>query len=230
MTFTLVRAGVPVELIVTFVEEALKPRFDVLRNAMSTSRRTQDLLDLQNHLGTHPRDEEARRLLEAGFEPSKNPYLRGLLQNVATRMAEDITQEGRIEVLRSANVKIQPDPIDVLGENEVYLFLTEPIDPTQKVLVGELDCEIVVTRSPTLLADQVVKCRSVRCARLRNEFPNLQNILIVNTKDSKKDAIAARLNGDFDGDDVQVFLDHAIGYQSFRWPKQAIGDRSGHKP
>ena len=41
-------------------------------------------------------------------------------------------------------------------------------------------------------------------ARLANEFPNLCNVLVCNTKDAAGHGIAERLKGDFDGDTVQA--------------------------
>ncbi|KAL0576928.1 hypothetical protein V5O48_005074 [Marasmius crinis-equi] len=151
-------------------------------------------------------EETVMALLDAGFTPSNCSVLLDKLDKVITSHIRNFARNCRIEVSMSVTTFIQPDPLDVLEEGEVYFKSAQRNLLTRDGLVTDTVIgDVLVTRHPCKLPTDVQKWKAVDCPKLRD----LTGIIFFSTRGSRRAADYLG-GGDYDGDKALLVYDPLI--------------------
>ncbi|RPA74140.1 RdRP-domain-containing protein [Ascobolus immersus RN42] len=168
------------------------------QGALTQSRRREKSVD---SLGGVPMivQERAVLLLESGFMPQANPYLRDLLEASLEEFVFQAKDKLHIEVPQSTVVMCIADPCGVLEEGECWLALKDDEIPglDEQNVVGD----ILVARNPALLPSDIQKVRAVEDKERYKGLRMLKDVIVFSTKGPY--SLASKLSGgDYDGDKV----------------------------
>jgi len=171
------------------------------------------------------KEEIMNMLLDGGFDPRKQKFIRDIAYNLQKAKCEDLQAKMCIKVGRSAYIYMCVDFTGTLKEGEVHLgfstkFHAEAEDRSYTLLA---DCDVLVARSPAHFASDVQKVRAVFCPALHS----LKDVIIFSSKGNVP--LADKLSGgDYDGDLAWVCWDADIvnNFQNAEVPKPP--DLSGY--
>ncbi|ESK96081.1 hypothetical protein Moror_7426 [Moniliophthora roreri MCA 2997] len=151
-------------------------------------------------------EETVMRLLDAGFNPYICSVLREKLSAIVTTHIQNYGAKYRVEVPMSCMTFIQPDPLGVLEEGQIFYKSARRDLPT---LDGHLTDTIIgpvlVTRHPCKLPTDVQKWDAVDCPQLRDQT----GIIFFSIKGRRRAADYLG-GGDYDGDKSLLIYDPSI--------------------
>ncbi|KAF2764504.1 hypothetical protein EJ03DRAFT_385915 [Teratosphaeria nubilosa] len=152
-------------------------------------------------------DERAVLMLESGFEPSSNSYLRKEVLDIANFVFSLKAKQFKVRLPASTVVYGIYDPTGILMPGEAYLFLSDPIqdEETEKVWSILDGREVLVSRNPSRRNSDVQKIRLV----YRTELAHLRDVIVFSSHGPRP--LASKLSGgDYDGDTFWVCWDEAL--------------------
>ncbi|KAH9827409.1 RNA-directed RNA polymerase [Teratosphaeria destructans] len=153
-----------------------------------------------------PSDERAVLMLESGFEPSSNSYLRKEVLDIARFVFSLQAKQFKVRLPASTSVYGICDPTGILMPGEAYLFLSDHIQDEEKGKVWSiLDGRELVSRNPSRRNSDVQKIRLV----YRTELAHLRDVIVFSSHGPRP--LASKLSGgDYDGDTFWVCWDDAL--------------------
>lgn len=150
-------------------------------------------------------DEKMNMLLDAGFEPLKNHYLKELARQAYERKCEDLKQKMNVTILKSTYAFMVPDWTGSLEEGEVFLNPSEGFSEDLSLFTGlPLQVDALVARMPAHFNSDIQRVRVV----LKPELLGLRDIIVFSTQGA---CLAAKLSGgDYDGDIAWVCWESSL--------------------
>ena len=149
--------------------------------------------------GSWPDDveEQTIMLIENGFTPESNSFLRECLRTLLTKYLTRYVEGLQIRVPCSTYLFCIPDPYGVLEPNEVHLSFSEvwkdPISGFKESFVDGRD--VLVARMPALLPSDIQRRQAV----WKRELHQFKDVIVFSTKGTMP--LAHMLSGgDYDGD------------------------------
>lgn len=144
-------------------------------------------------------EEKLIMLLDGGFNPQDQFYLKDLMRKAFKLKCDDIVERLKITVDKSASIFMVPDFLGILEPNEVYVDLTNFVDKSSPLSGTSLrGKDVLVTRSPAHLPSDIQRVTVVA----KEEFLELKDVIVFPTKGP---SLANKLSGgDFDGDRAWV--------------------------
>lgn len=172
----------------------------------------------RKHLGYVPfqaglpeREEEViPYLLDAGFDATKNEYLKDLAWTMRKRQADQLKTKMDIQIPKSAYAYMVVDFTGTLEEGEVHFAFSNKFQTNEEseTLLDGID--ILVARAPAHFVSDIQKVKAV----FKPGLKRLKDVIVFSTKG--KSPLADLLSGgDYDGDQAWVCWDPKI-VQNFR--------------
>lgn len=148
-------------------------------------------------------------LLDAGFDPMTLPFFRKRAEALYNQKCDAIRDEMKITITRSTYAYMVPDFSGVLEPNEVYIHMTNDLEPGGSVSLQSglpfHNIDLLVARSPAHFTSDIQKVKAVDKVELRK----LKNVIVFSTKGVP--SLAAKLSGgDYDGDIAWICWEPSI--------------------
>ncbi|KAH8119803.1 RNA dependent RNA polymerase-domain-containing protein [Phellopilus nigrolimitatus] len=151
--------------------------------------------------------ELVREMLQAGFTPLRNHFLREELKQIVKNVTNAYLEQYHIPIERSAEAFIVPDPHGVLAEGEIFFrSATKDVgDPTTSPDPRTFLGPVLVTRNPTGVASDVRKVTAVH----HDKLLSYKDVIVFSTKGPRSPASYLG-GGDYDGDTVTIIAEPKI--------------------
>ncbi|TKA26645.1 hypothetical protein B0A50_04753 [Salinomyces thailandicus] len=141
-------------------------------------------------------EEKIMKMLEAGFRPKENPFLRAEVMWSAKGVFDMEGKSFRLKLGRSTNLFGLCDPLDVLQPGQVCVNIPGFRDPVTGEVISNLHGrDIIVSRNPGRRNSDMQKVRVVSPP----ELAHLQNVIVFSAKGRRPPADMLS-GGDYDGD------------------------------
>lgn len=160
------------------------------------------------YLGGMPQEDEELMncMLDAGFDPKSNEFLRNIAYNMQLRKCEALKKKLNTKVGRSAYLYMVMDFWGVLEEDEVHVAFSTAFEADEawsKTMVQGTD--VLVARSPAHFISDIQRVKAV----FKPELADLTDVVVFSGKGNVP--LADKLSGgDYDGDLAWVCWDSQI--------------------
>lgn len=150
------------------------------------------------YLGGRPQDDEELMncMLDAGFDPKSNAYLKDVAYNMQKRKCDALKKKLNTKVGRSAYLYMVVDFWGVLEEDEVQIGFSTAFEADEtwsKTMIRGTD--VLVARSPAHFISDIQRVRAV----FKPELADLTDVVVFPRKGNV--LLADKLSGgDYDGD------------------------------
>lgn len=156
--------------------------------------------------GMPQEDEELMNcMLDAGFDPRQNKFLKEIIYAVQRRRCETLSKKLNITVGRSAYFYMVIDFQGILEEDEVHLGFSTAFQADDDWAKTMVQGHVLVARSPAHYTSDIQKVRAV----FKSELADLTDVIVFSSKGDVP--LADKLSGgDYDGDLAWVCWDKRI--------------------
>lgn len=218
----LAHQGVPRQVFEHLLEQDLKTKVEVLKEAMNNGvalrKWNQDTnpvigerlqfngIDMQGGLPLSS-SEKINWFVEHGFDPNSCRYLNDLVYNAIKDYCLRLENKMNIELAKSTYAFMIADPLAILEEDEIHLAFSsafkDPKDKWEEMMLHDVD--VLVARLPALLPSDIQKVRAV----FKPELRKYKDVVIFSSKGAC--SLASKLSGgDYDGDKAWICWEPTI--------------------
>ncbi|KAK2462852.1 hypothetical protein APHAL10511_005050 [Amanita phalloides] len=142
----------------------------------------------------------AAELIQAGFKPTELEPLRDKIRFIVQNVIDAAVEDYRIKLQESISALVIPDPINVLGEGEIYYRSSQALkDPATETMFFVLTGPVLIGRYPVRIDCDMQKVIAVD----RPGLSEWSDVVIVSTKGEQSPA-SILAGGDYDGDQLFV--------------------------
>eukprot|EP00347_Sterkiella_histriomuscorum_P010236 403377070 len=147
-----------------------------------------------------------KTFVEKRMDVQSDPFIKNLSKLLSHQITSQIKNKGRIPIKDSAILIGVADYLQVLQPGEIFLQVQDPdINEESKDIYEVITGDVIITRSPCLHPNDVMKVKAVNC----NQYKHLNNVVVFSANGDEP--IQSQLaGGDLDGDVFHIIWNERL--------------------